>query len=606
MLKKPLSFFILIILCVSGVIACTTPYLISHTTIGLEFKGGYEILYTAESLQSGKPVDKAALLSTANILAARANSLGVSEPQVSIEGDHEIRVDLAGVSSNAQVRSIMDAQNNLPLKLTEKYSETVGGVLGKSDLQATFWAGIIALGIVLSFMIIFYRGVGLLASFTVVTYLWLLLLAFNVFHGVLSLAAVVTFVLGMGIAVDANIIAYERIKEELRKGKSIADALKEGEHNAFHIIMHANITTAIAAIVLFFAGIGPIKGFAFTLILSIIVSIVSNVFLSRLLLNLLVRSNAVKKPSFFSMRIKQSSESLKHFSFVKHRYKFFVISAVIGAIGAFMLFTTELNYDIDFKAGTALDITLDKSITQDDATSIMENAGVPPATVAIGGQNNNQIAARFDNVLKSDDVNSIINAFKDNYTKNVVYEENTYDPAVAQDLETKAVYVILTAIAAIVVFVAIRFSWRFSIASAISVLNSAFFVLAMFVIFKLEIDVTFIAAILTVIGFATYNTIVIFDRIRENLKLHTIKNHEELHTVINQSIWQMMTRSINTVITVVIAAVCVYLFGAEPLHNFALAILFGLICGTYSSICIGTPVYFMLKKRSLKVEEPPM
>ncbi|MDH2906562.1 MAG: protein translocase subunit SecF [Candidatus Nitrosotalea sp.] len=599
--RRSLGLFILIILGISGAMAYTTPYLVSHTTIGLEFKGGYEILYTAESSQSGKPIDRDTLLKTANMLASRANSLGVSEPQVSIEGDHEIRVDLAGVSSNEQVRAIMDAQNGLPLKLTEKYSETVGGVLGKSDLNSTFWAGIIALGIILGFMIMFYRGVGLVASFTVITYLWLLLLMFNVFHGVLSLAAVVTFVLGMGIAVDANIIAYERIREELRKGKSVTEALKEGEHNAFHIIMHANITTAIAAIVLFFAGIGPIKGFAFTLILSIIVSIVSNVFLSRILLNLLVKGEIVKKQSFFGIRIKQSTESLKHFSFVKHRYKFIAISVAIAGVGAFVLFTTELNYDIDFKAGTALDITLDKSITQDTATNIMVDAGIPPATVAIGGQNNNQIAARFDNVLQSNDVNAIMNDFKANYTKNVVYEENTYDPAVAQDLAIKAVYVILAAIAAIVTFVTIRFSWKFAMASAVSVLNSAFFVLAMFAILKLEIDVTFIAAILTVIGFATYNTIVIFDRIRENMKNFTGNSQDEFGVVINKSIWQMMTRSINTVITVVIAAVCVYLFGAEPLHNFALAILFGLICGTYSSICIGAPIYFTLKKRSIKI-----
>ncbi|MDE1763058.1 MAG: protein translocase subunit SecF [Thaumarchaeota archaeon] len=601
MKKQPLGLFLLIILALSATMAATTPYLISHTVIGLEFKGGYEILYTAESLQPGKPVDQNVLLNTAKILATRANSLGVSEPQVSIEGNNEIKVELAGVSNNSQVKSIMEDQNGLPVKLTEKYSETVGGVLGKSDLKATFWSGVIALGIILGFMMIFYRGVGLVASFTVATYLWLLLLFFNVFHGVLSLAAVVTFVLGMGIAVDANIIAYERIREELRRGESITDALKRGEHNSFHIIMHANITTVIAGLVLFFAGIGPIKGFAFTLILSIIVSIASNVFLSRILLKLLVQSDLVKRLSFFGIRIRPTPESLKHFSFVKHRYKFFAISAGIAALGVFMLFTTELNYDIDFKAGTALDITLDKPITQDIATTIMEDAGVPPATVAIGGQNSNTIAVRFDNILNSTDINTVISAFKENYTKNVSYEENTYDPAVAQDLATKALYVILVAVAAVVTFVTIRFSWRFSITSAISVLNSAFFVLAMFAIFKLEIDVTFIAAILTVIGFATYNTIVIFDRIRENLRLKAVNNTEELHAVINQSIWQMMTRSVNTLITVVIAALCVYFFAAEPLQNFSLAILFGLICGTYSSICIGTPLYFMLKKRSLKV-----
>ncbi len=603
MIPKYLTMFIVIVVGLSGVIVYTTPYLASHTNIGLEFLGGYEILYSAEST-SGEPVDRDMLVMTANTLQERANSLGVSEPQIMIEGDHEIRVQLAGVSDIQKARQILNAADNLPLKLEEKYSYTVGGVLGQEALKITLHAGIIALVLIFAFMVIFYRGVGAIACFTVICYLWALLLVFNLFNATLSLAAVITFVLGMGIAVDSNIIAYERIKEEIRKGKSIPDALKDGEHNAFHNIMYSNIATLIAGIVLFFAGIGPIRGFSLTLILSIIISIATNVFLSRTILGILIKSDVVKSSQFFGIRIKPTIELKTRFRFVNHRYKFFAISATIIAIGAVMFYTTPLNYDIDFKAGTALDITINEPITQEEATVIMEDdAGIEPATVTVGGANDNQIAARFDDVLDSDQVKTIVDTFKENYDI-VQYEENTSDPAVAQELATKAVYVILAALAAIIIFVTVRFSWKYAFATTVSVLNSALFVIAMFSIFKFEVDVTFIAAILTVLGFSTYDSIVIFDRINENLKHAGVKDRHDLSRLITRSIWQMMTRSINTVLTVAIASASVYVFGAEPLQMFSLAILFGVICGTYSSICIGTSIFYMLKARSLpKIKE---
>lgn len=597
MIPKYFVIFVAIIVGFSGVIIYTSPSLVSNVNIGLEFKGGYEILYSAES-PSGEPVSPDLLLATANILQERANSLGISEPQIIIEGDHEIRVQLAGVSDTQKARQILNSGDNLPLKLTEKYSYTVGGVLGDAALKQTFHAGIIALVLIFAFMLIFYRGVGAIACFTVICYLWLLVLVFNMLNATLSLAAVITFVLGMGIAVDANIIAYERIKEELRKGKSIETALKDGEHNAFRNIMYPNIATLIAGVVLFLVGIGPIRGFSLTLILSVLISIATNVFLSRIVLSMLVKSNVVKSPGFFGIRVKSIQEPKIQFNFVDHRYKFFAITTVIIAIGAVMFYTTPLNYDIDFKAGTALDITLDQSITQEEATSIMEeDAGIEPATVTIGGADNNQIAARFDDVLESNDVKKIIDTFKENYA--VQYEENTSDPTIATELASKALYVILIAVAAIIVFVTVRFSWRYAFATTVSVLNSSIFVIAMFAIFKFEVDVTFIAAILTIIGFSTYDSIVILDRISENLKQTEIQDRRHLSKLISQSIWQMMPRSINTMLTVSIAAACVYIFGAEPLQMFSLAILFGLVCGTYSSICIGTPIFYMLKARGL-------
>jgi SecD/SecF fusion protein len=447
-------------------------------------------------------------------------------------------------------------------------------------------------------MAVVYRVAGLVAILGVIVYLWLMLVVFNLLHATLSLAAIVAFVLGMGIASDANIISYERIKEELRKGKEIMPAVKDGEHHAFRTILDSNLTGLIGAIVLFAAGIGPIRGFALTTILSIIISLVSNVFLVRFLLNLLVQSPMAKTPAFFGVKQSESSPPKRVFNFVKHRNWFFALSASVALIGCISLVTTPLNVDIDFKAGTALDVTINQSIDQEKATTIIKDAGIGPATVAIGGDRQNQIAARFDNVLDAPEINKIIDGFKKEYGARVAFQENTSDPAVAQELVVKALYTIGFAIVGLFIFIAIRFEWRFAVAAVVNVLNSAFFVLSMFAIFKYEIDVTFIAAILTVICYSVNDIIVVFDRIRENLQFEVAETSEELANLVNQSIWQTVRRSIYTVLTVVTGALCLYYFGAEPLQAFSLAIFFGLVCGAYSSIFIATSIWFLLKNHS--------
>lgn len=580
-------------------IGITTPRLLKNTKIGLEFKGGYEILYTASPQTGGKEITKAQLTETANLLSERANGLGVAEPDVIIEGNNLIRVKLAGVSSNDQVRKIMEGGGALPLKLTEKYSQTVGGVLGEEDLQKTLKAGAIALGIILAFMVIIYRWAGLVAVIALITYLWMLLVVFNLIHATLSLAAIIAFVLGTGIASDANILAYERIKEELKAGKAQLAAIKDGERLSWRTILDSNLTGLICALVLFIAGIGPIRGFALTTILSIAVSLICNVFLSRFLLNLLARTKNSKKGNLFAVKPSDVSRPLTGFNFVKYRYWFLSLSTIIAIAGAVALMTTPLNLDIEFKAGTALDVAINKSIAQEDATVIMEDAGVPPATVAIGGDGENQIAARFDNVLNSTEVNKIIDAFKAKYGPSVAYQENTADPAVAQELVKKAIWAIGLAILGVFAFVTWRLDWRFALATVIGVLNSAFFVLSIFSIFHKEIDVTFIAAILTVIGYAVNDTIVVFDRIRENLQHSPIETSQDLANLVNGSIWQILKRSIFTVLTVITGAISIYYLGAEPLQMFSFAILIGLLCGAYSSIFIAANIWFWLKRKTL-------
>jgi preprotein translocase SecF subunit len=600
MKKSIIAVFIVVFL--STLMIFTTPSLLQTTRIGLEFKGGYEVLYVADSLQSGKPVDKTALLKTAEILGSRANSLGVAEPDVIVEGSNLIRVKLAGVSSNDQVRAILNQPGALPVNLTEKYSQTVGGVLGEADLWATLQAGFIAFSLILGFMMLIYRGPGLVAGFALLTYLWLLLVVFNVLHATLSLAAIVAFVLGVGIASDANILSFERIKEELRSGSQILPALKEGEHHALRAILDSNATGLIGAFVLFAVGIGPVRGFALTTILSILIGLVSNVFLTRLLFNLMAESNVIKSSQFFGVTRIILANFRGGLNLVRHRFWFFAASGLFALVGAFTLLTTPLNLDIDFKAGTALDVSISQSITQDKATTIMEDAGIHPATVAIAGDKSTQIAARFDNVLNADEINKIIDRFKKEYGSSVAFQENTADPTVAQELVVKTIYAIALAILGIFLFVNWRFGWTFAIAATVGILNSAFFVLSTFAIFKYEIDVTYIAAILIVIGYSVNDTIVVFDRIRENWQLNKMHSVEDLASLVNHSIWQVSKRSIYTVLTVITGSLCLFYFGAEPLHTFALAIFFGLACGSYSSIFIAAPLWFVLKQKSLPEE----
>ncbi|TCZ75113.1 protein translocase subunit SecD [Paenibacillus albiflavus] len=400
---KRISIFIMTIVITLGAVIWTSPTLLSKVNLGLDLKGGFEILYIAEPLEQGSIVDKTTLKKTAESIRKRIDKLGIAEPEVLPEGNDRIRVKLAGVTNEEEVRDKIGKQaeltfrapdgtimlngtdfveggasvgydqsnqpivqiklksrekfrdvttqligktldiylddemiNNpgvhqtidsdtatitgnytyaeakgladtinqgaLPLKLTEKYTQSVGATLGMASLNKTMEAGVIAFIIILLFMVIYYRVPGLVAAFTLITYVWLFILVFNLMHGTLTLPGIAALILGVGMAVDANIITYERIREEIRSGKTIASSLKAGSKHSFRTIMDANVTNIIAGVVLYVIGNGAIKGFALVTMISIVISILTNVFLSKMLLNLLIRSNWVKKPQYFGVK----------------------------------------------------------------------------------------------------------------------------------------------------------------------------------------------------------------------------------------------------------------------------------------------------------------
>lgn len=400
---KRISFFFLTVVIVLGAIGATSPRLVDRIKLGLDLKGGFEILYTAEPLTAGQPLTKETLTEAAESLAKRADSLGVAEPEVYPEGSDRIRVRLAGVENEEEVRTMMskpavltfrgpdgtvymngtDFVENaaklsydpntkqpiveikmksrekfkevttklvgsslsiylddqlqstasvnypidsdsaiitqtsvteatkvakminlgaMPLKLTEKYIQRVDATLGKASLHETARAGLIASILIFLFMVLYYRVPGLVAAFTLITYIWVLLAIFDFMNATLTLPGIAALVLGAGMAVDANIITYERIREEIRAGKSILSSLKAGTKHSFRTIMDANVTNLIAGIVLYYVGNGAIRGFAVITMLSIIISIITNVVFSRWLLHLIIRGNLLKKPSYFGVK----------------------------------------------------------------------------------------------------------------------------------------------------------------------------------------------------------------------------------------------------------------------------------------------------------------
>ena len=600
-MKSKRLMFVSIVAALSALMALTTRYLVDHTRIGLEFKGGYELNFAVAALKAGDTLTPEQVLQAANILSERANKLGMSEPQVNILGANEIRVVLAGVTGGDPSIATLRDPAGLPVQLTEKYSLSVGGVLGSEDLSNTLKAAGIAVGLIFLFLILVYRGPGLVAVFAVTVCLWALLVAFNALQATVSLAAIVAYVLGIGIASDANILSFERIRDELRKDRPVGESIRKGSWRAFRTIMDSNATVLICAIVLVAVGIGPILGFALTTILSIVLSFLINVVFVRYLLGLLYGDRTDVTPLFGKPWF---AKPLFVLDYVRIGKWASLATVVFALAGLYAVAAKPLNYDIEFKAGTALDIKIDKPITQSDATDMILSSGIAPATVAIGGDNQNVIATRFDDVLDTQQVNDVVDQFKEAYGPSVSFEENTADPGVARHLIVQSISVVLIALAGTFLFIFWRFGWRYAIASMATVLTSVWFVISCFALFYQEIDITFIAATLTVIGYTLNGVIVVFDRIRENLRAQRATNPERLASLVNDSVAQVQRRTIYTALTVMTGSECLYQFGAEPLQMFSLAIFLGLLFGTVSSLIVAPVAWMALKPWSARVLVP--
>ncbi|HDU1379340.1 TPA: protein translocase subunit SecDF [Staphylococcus pseudintermedius] len=516
-----------------------------------------------------------------------------------------------GISEAKQIADLLNS-GSLPVELKEIYSTSVGAQFGQDALDKTINASMIGIGIIFLFMLLFYRLPGIVAVITLTTYIYLTMVAFNFISGVLTLPGLAALVLGVGMAVDANIIMYERIKDEIRIGRTLKQAYKKANKSSFITILDANLTTVLAAAVLFFFGESSVKGFATMLLLAILMSFVTAVFLTRVLLSLVVHSNVFKKKLWW-FGVKQSqihdinkgydvhelSTSYDKVDFMKWAKPLFALSGVVIVAGVIILAIFKLNLGIDFTSGTRVDLQSNQKLTQAQVEKTMESIDLKPNQLSIGGSNNENASMQFKRDLNKDEVAKVTDTLKSQYGKEP--SVNTVSPVIGQELAKNAMLAVIIASIGMIIYISLRFEWRMGIASIISLLHDAFMIIAVFSLFRLEVDITFIAAVLTIIGYSINDTIVTFDRVREMLsKIKVITKEDQIDYIVNSSIRQTLTRSINTVLTVVIVVIALLVLGASSIFNFSLALLIGLLSGVYSSIIIAVPLWGMLKKRELR------
>ncbi|WP_153732650.1 protein translocase subunit SecDF [Sporosarcina obsidiansis] len=536
----------------------------------------------------------------------------ISAPMVS-KTINSSNVEISGnftVEETKNLAGILNA-GALPVDLEEIYSTSVGAQFGEQALDKTIFAGIVGVSLIFIFMAIYYRLPGLIAVITLSVYIYLILLVFMLINGVLTLPGIAALMLGVGMAVDANILMYERVKEELRVGKSVKTSFTAGAKSSFTAILDANITTLLAAVVLFIFGTSSVKGFATMLIISILVSFLTAVWGSRILLGLLVHSGSLDgKVGWFGLSKKQvhsADEQLEtldlttkfdRFDFVHARKKFYSISIVLLIVGAIMLGIFKLNLGIDFSGGTRVEILSEQTLSEDDVTKQLDAIGHPTSDVVISGDKKNIAVARYKEDFAQEEVNKI----KQELNKTYGSEPNisTVSDTVGKELVQNAIKALAIASLGIIIYVAFRFEWRMGLSSIVGLLHDAFFMIAIFSILRLEVDITFIAAVLTIIGYSINDTIVTFDRIRENLqRSKLIDNEGELADIVNKSLRQTLGRSVNTVLTVIIVVVALMALGADSIRPFSIALLIGLLAGTYSSIFISAQLWFDLKKKEI-------
>ncbi|MGD6853756.1 protein translocase subunit SecDF [Bacillus infantis] len=537
----------------------------------------------------------------------------LSAPQVS-QVFNQDTVSIVGNFSleEAKTLSSLLKAGALPVELTEEYSTSVGAKFGEDAMQKTITGGIIGILIIFLFMLVFYRFPGFVATITLSIYIYLVLLVFDWMNGVLTLPGIAALILGVGMAVDANIITYERIKEELKVGKSIKSAFQAGNKNSLSTILDANITTILAAVVLFLYGTSSVKGFATMLILSILASFITAVYGSRLLLGLWVNSRIfTKKPAWFGVKkseIKDIAENYDtldlptkydRFDFVGHRRKFFIFSIAMAVAGIIALSVFKLNLGIDFVAGTRVEIQAEQTLTKSGIQEELSAVDLETDDVIISGDDGEIGVARFKDPLGKDKIAELKDHFDDVYggEPNV----STVSPTIGKELAKNAFYAVLIASIGIIIYVTIRFEIYMALAAVIALLHDAFFIIALFSIIRFEVDITFIAAVLTIVGYSINDTIVTFDRIRENMhKKKRLKTFDDIAEVVNKSLRQTLGRSVSTVITVVIAVIGLLVFGSESIRSFSFALLVGLVAGTYSSLFIASQLWLVWKNKELK------
>ena len=531
----------------------------------------------------------------------------------------------SSITGNFTIQEAQDLANVLksgkvpaPARIIQ--DTVVGPSLGQESINSGLMSFVIAFILVLLYMGLFYKTAGWMAAVALITNVFLLMGVLVSFGAVLTLPGIAGIVLTMGMAVDSNVIIFERIKEELRGGKGISAAIKDGFANAYSAIIDGNLTTIITGIVLYIFGNGPVQGFATTLIIGIITSLFCSIFITRMLIEWIV---AKKGSVSFSRSWSENWLTNFKFDFIGKRKMSYVISGVIILVSAVSLFIQGLNLGVEFTGGRTFVVRFDQDVTAEQVRAQLTEAFADAEDAAnasfevkqYGDKNQMRIVTQY----KHDDTSEatteeveilIYNALKSLYSYDITLDgfKNTQDdvngiisadkigPAIAKDMTTGAFFAIIFSLIAIGLYITLRFKkWQWATGATLALIHDAFIVIGMFSIcyafmpFNLEIDQAFIAAILTIIGYSINDTVVIFDRIREYNVLYPKRNVREN---INNALCSTLARTLNTSGTTLVTLLAIFIFGGATIRGFVFALIVGVLVGTYSSLFIATPLAY--------------
>ena len=486
----------------------------------------------------------------------------------------------------------------LPLALEEVESSVQTASIGEGALDKSITAGLIGLGIVCVLMILMYSILGIAADIALLLYIMLVLWIMSMMGAVLTLPGIAGIVLGIGMAVDANVIIFSRIKEELGLGRSIRVAVDQGFRHALVTVLDAQITTLIATVVLYELGSTTVKGFAITLAISIIVSIFTAVVVTQVLVGAISSLNGAK-PQWFGCKADGTPRKLvkKEFAIIEKRKYFYILSGAVILAGMVFLGVRGFNYGIDFTGGTMIQMNLGQKVEIEEVEKAVESYDLEKMTIVYSGEESEGIILKTTTALNADQRAEVSGAIEASFgvDENSVVSSSEFGPVIGQELSTNALKAILIAALCMLLYIIFRFrSWKYGVAAVAGVLHDALVMVALYAIFHITVDNPFVAAILTVVGYSINDTIVIFDRVRENSRL---MRGNPILNVLNRSINQTLDRSVMTSLTTLASIIPLLLMVSAQLMQFVFPLMVGVLVGTYSSIFLCSPLYYEFNKK---------
>ena len=531
-----------------------------------------------------KEKDKCGSLSTSRCLSAAR-----------VEQAFSSDVIIQGNFTQEEAKSLVELINSgsLPTKLTEISSRTVEATYGETSLNKTLTAGIIGIILVVITLVVLYHFSGFIAGVSLMLYTMLSFLVFYLIQGTLTLPGIAAMLLGIGMAVDASIITFERIKDQLKIGKDLNTAVTIGNKESLSSILDANITTIIVAIILFIFGESSVKGFATMLIINILLTILVLVFLSKHIISLFAKSNVFdSKPNLFiglaKKKIIPSKDiriPFKKLDFVSSRKIILPIILIMIIIGITYSLITGFNFAVDFTGGTSITVDTHEKIDLGNYTIAKTDKNKDSATYVI------------EETLEKDEIKELSNKLEKDY--NCTTDIYVVSDMVKKELVKNAIVALIIALIGIIVYVSFRFRFNYAISGIIALVHDVLITIIFFGIFHLEIDSIFIAAILTIIGYSINDTIFTFDMIRKNYNNKNQVKKEDLKEIVNNSVRLTFFRSLMTTITTMVPILCLIFIGSSEILNFNLALLVGFMGGVFSSIYISNQLWLLFEGRRL-------